>query len=69
MCIRDRSEAAEQLQKDKRKTITGDDVSKSMRALGFDLYLEYLDVFVERHRKVLTCHNTQDSIHSMLVGQ
>eukprot|EP00808_Paulinella_micropora_P021192 g60219.t1 len=45
------SEAADRLQKDKRKTVTGHDVVDSMRALGFDYYMEYLEQFLSRYRE------------------
>jgi len=45
------SEASDRLVEDKRKTITGDDVIDSMKALGFDIYMNFLNTFLERYRQ------------------
>mmetsp|Transcript_13573 Transcript_13573/g.18799 ORF Transcript_13573/g.18799 Transcript_13573/m.18799 type:complete len:133 (-) Transcript_13573:320-718(-) len=47
------SEASDRLAKDDRKTITGNDIIDSMRALGFNNYLAFLQVFLEKRRKEL----------------
>uniref|UniRef100_A0A6V3INM4 Transcription factor CBF/NF-Y/archaeal histone domain-containing protein n=1 Tax=Lotharella globosa TaxID=91324 RepID=A0A6V3INM4_9EUKA len=47
------SEASDRLAKDDRKTITGNDIIDSMRALGFNDYLAFLQVFLEKRRKAL----------------
>lgn len=46
------SEASDRLTEDKRRTITGDDVIDSMRALGFDAYTPCLEDFLGRYRGV-----------------
>ena len=45
------NEASERLVEDKRKTITGDDVIDSMRALGFDAYMAFLPQFLSYYRR------------------
>jgi len=47
------SEASDRLVEDKRKTITGDDVIDSMRALGFDAYMGFLQVFLQKYREAV----------------
>ncbi|GAB5362137.1 hypothetical protein AAMO2058_000772400 [Amorphochlora amoebiformis] len=47
------SEASDRLAKDDRKTITGNDIIDSMRALGFNDYLAFLQVFLEKRRRAL----------------
>ena len=47
------SEASERLAKDDRKTITGNDIIDSMRALRFHEYLAFLQVFLEKRRKAM----------------
>lgn len=44
------SEASDRLLEDKRKTITGDDIVDSMRALGFDSYMEFLTAYLKKYR-------------------
>lgn len=44
------SEASDRLLEDKRKTITGDDIVDSMRALGFDSYMEFLSAYLKKYR-------------------
>jgi len=44
------SEASDRLVEDKRKTITGDDVVDSMRALGFDTYMQFLTLYLHKYR-------------------
>jgi len=46
------SEAADRLAKEDRKTITENDLVDSMRALGFNEYLAFLQIFIEKRRKV-----------------
>jgi len=45
------SEASERLRLEKRKTINGPDLIFAMRALGFDDYIPYLELFLEKYRK------------------
>eukprot|EP00467_Chlorarachnion_reptans_P026312 CAMPEP_0114534134 /NCGR_PEP_ID=MMETSP0109-20121206/27669_1 /TAXON_ID=29199 /ORGANISM="Chlorarachnion reptans, Strain CCCM449" /LENGTH=91 /DNA_ID=CAMNT_0001717509 /DNA_START=321 /DNA_END=596 /DNA_ORIENTATION=+ len=45
------SEAADRLAKEDRKTITENDLVDSMRALGFNEYLAFLQIFIEKRRK------------------
>ncbi len=46
------NEASDRLKREKRKTVTGLDLIVSMRALGFDDYLPYLELFLDKYRKV-----------------
>jgi len=46
------SEAAEKCLNEKRKTINGEDILTSMRALGFDNYEGVLKVYLAKYREV-----------------
>ncbi|XP_068491068.1 nuclear transcription factor Y subunit B-1-like isoform X1 [Phaseolus vulgaris] len=46
------SEASEKCQKEKRKTINGDDLLWAMATLGFEDYIEPLKVYLARYREV-----------------
>ncbi|CAH9091675.1 unnamed protein product [Cuscuta europaea] len=46
------SEASDKCQKEKRKTINGDDLLWSMATLGFEDYIEPLKVYLTRYREV-----------------
>lgn len=45
------SEAAEKCLNEKRKTINGEDILTSMRALGFDNYEGVLKVYLAKYRE------------------
>ena len=44
--------ACEKCQKEKRKTINGDDLLWAMATLGFEDYIEPLKVYLARYREV-----------------
>ena len=44
--------ASEKCQKEKRKTINGDDLLQPMATLGFDDYIEPLKRYLSRYREV-----------------
>ncbi|XVE99389.1 hypothetical protein REPUB_Repub03eG0194000 [Reevesia pubescens] len=46
------SEASDKCQKEKRKTINGDDLLWAMATLGFEEYIEPLKVYLARYREV-----------------
>ncbi|VFQ94836.1 unnamed protein product [Cuscuta campestris] len=46
------SEASDKCQKEKRKTINGDDLLWSMATLGFEDYIEPLKVYLARYREM-----------------
>ncbi|XP_004495242.1 nuclear transcription factor Y subunit B-1-like [Cicer arietinum] len=46
------SEASEKCQKEKRKTINGDDLLWAMATLGFEDYIEPLKVYLARYREI-----------------
>ncbi|XP_061337527.1 nuclear transcription factor Y subunit B-1-like isoform X3 [Gastrolobium bilobum] len=46
------SEASEKCQKEKRKTINGDDLLWAMATLGFEDYIEPLKVYLARYREL-----------------
>eukprot|EP00256_Glycine_max_P059610 XP_014628201.1 nuclear transcription factor Y subunit B-1 isoform X2 [Glycine max] len=48
------SEASEKCQKEKRKTINGDDLLWAMATLGFEDYIEPLKVYLARYREAET---------------
>lgn len=43
------SEASDKCQREKRKTINGDDILWAMSTLGFDKYIEPLKVYLSRY--------------------
>lgn len=45
--------ASEKCQKEKRKTINGDDLLWAMATLGFEDYIEPLKVYLARYREVI----------------
>jgi len=47
------SEASDRLLIDKRKTITGDDLIEAMRSLGFENYVEFLQLYLKKYRQSL----------------
>ena len=46
--------ASDKCQKEKRKTINGDDLLWAMATLGFEDYIEPLKVYLARYREVIT---------------
>ncbi|XP_074576974.1 nuclear transcription factor Y subunit B-8-like [Curcuma longa] len=46
------SEASDRCQKEKRKTINGDDLLWAMATLGFEDYIEPLKVYLRKYREV-----------------
>ncbi|KAJ8759881.1 hypothetical protein K2173_009982 [Erythroxylum novogranatense] len=46
------SEASDKCQKEKRKTINGDDLLWAMATLGFEDYIEPLKVYLARYREL-----------------
>lgn len=46
--------ASEKCQKEKRKTINGDDLLWAMATLGFEDYIEPLKVYLARYREVIS---------------
>ncbi|EOA28069.1 hypothetical protein CARUB_v10024251mg [Capsella rubella] len=46
------SEASDKCQKEKRKTVNGDDLLWAMATLGFEDYLEPLKIYLARYREV-----------------
>lgn len=46
------SRASDKCQKEKRKTINGDDLLWAMATLGFEDYIEPLKVYLSRYREV-----------------
>uniref|UniRef100_A0ACD5T9L5 Uncharacterized protein n=1 Tax=Avena sativa TaxID=4498 RepID=A0ACD5T9L5_AVESA len=48
------SEASDKCQREKRKTINGDDLLWAMATLGFEEYIEPLKVYLQKFREVRT---------------
>lgn len=46
--------ASDKCQKEKRKTINGDDLLWAMATLGFEDYIEPLKVYLARYREVIS---------------
>jgi hypothetical protein len=58
-CLRPRSlsavcRASDKCQREKRKTINGDDLLWAMATLGFEDYIEPLKVYLQKYREVRT---------------
>ena len=49
------SEASDKCQREKRKTINGDDLLWAMSTLGFEEYVEPLKVYLHKYREVRPC--------------
>ncbi|XP_068644149.1 nuclear transcription factor Y subunit B-1-like [Aristolochia californica] len=65
------SEASEKCQREKRKTINGDDLLWAMATLGFEDYVEPLRIYLNKFREVCLIHllvNTRVNILSWNVG-
>jgi len=45
------SEASEKCHQERRKTINGEDIIFAMQTLGFDAYIEPLQVYLKRYRE------------------
>ena len=43
-------EAVERCKAEKRKTISGEDIIKSLNSLGFDMYAEILTVYLKKYK-------------------
>ncbi|KAF9674833.1 hypothetical protein SADUNF_Sadunf10G0168000 [Salix dunnii] len=61
------SEASDKCQKEKRKTINGDDLLWAMATLGFEEYIEPLKVYLARYREVLLESNHLTLLFSLLL--
>lgn len=53
------SEASDKCQREKRKTINGDDLLWAMSTLGFEEYVEPLKVYLHKYREVRPCLQTK----------
>lgn len=53
------SEASDKCQREKRKTINGDDLLWAMSTLGFEEYVEPLKVYLHKYREVRPCLQTE----------
>ncbi|BBG97863.1 nuclear factor Y, subunit B8 [Prunus dulcis] len=53
------SEASDKCQKEKRKTINGDDLLWAMATLGFEDYIEPLRIYLARYREILIMEEPQ----------
>ena len=49
------SRASDKCQREKRKTINGDDLLWAMATLGFEDYIDPLKVYLTRYREVIFC--------------
>jgi nuclear transcription Y subunit beta len=55
------SEASDKCQREKRKTINGDDLLWAMSTLGFEEYVEPLKVYLHKYREVRVSHRARAS--------
>mmetsp|Transcript_43586 Transcript_43586/g.42109 ORF Transcript_43586/g.42109 Transcript_43586/m.42109 type:complete len:137 (+) Transcript_43586:65-475(+) len=54
------SEACEKCTNDKRKTINGDDLIYGLNQLGFDRYLENLNLYYQKYKEVAKTQDKQN---------
>lgn len=57
------SEAADKCLNEKRKTINGEDILTSMRALGFDNYEGVLKIYLAKYREVSLASHLGRHLH------
>ena len=50
------SEASDKCLQEKRKTINGEDILWALSALGFDQYINPLNVYLEKYKEVCVCY-------------
>ncbi|KAF2294843.1 hypothetical protein GH714_021392 [Hevea brasiliensis] len=62
------SEASDKCQKEKRKTINGDDLLWAMATLGFEDYIEPLKVYLARYREIMLCNFWSDIVSKLWQG-
>lgn len=55
------SEASDKCQREKRKTINGDDILWAMSTLGFDKYIEPLKIYLARYRETVMQEKGEDT--------
>lgn len=55
------SEASDKCQREKRKTINGDDILWAMSTLGFDKYIEPLKHYLSRYRETVMHEKGEDT--------
>lgn len=55
------SEASDKCQREKRKTINGDDILWAMSTLGFDKYIEPLKHYLARYRETVMQEKGEDT--------
>jgi nuclear transcription Y subunit beta len=55
------SEASDKCQREKRKTINGDDILWAMSTLGFDKYIEPLKQYLARYRETVMQEKGDDA--------
>ncbi|XP_061976778.1 nuclear transcription factor Y subunit B-1-like [Populus nigra] len=61
------SEASDKCQKEKRKTINGDDLLWAMATLGFEEYIDPLKVYLARYREVVLESNLLTLLFSLVL--
>lgn len=54
--------ASDKCQREKRKTINGDDLLWAMATLGFEDYIEPLKLYLQKYREVISYINVYDMI-------
>ncbi|GJQ12766.1 hypothetical protein GpartN1_g6360.t1 [Galdieria partita] len=54
------SEASDKCQREKRKTINGDDILWAMNTLGFDNYVEPLKIYLARYREAMSAEKGEE---------
>ena len=59
-----RRRASDKCQREKRKTINGDDLLWAMSTLGFEEYVEPLKLYLSKYREVCGCCLTSQAQHA-----
>ena len=57
------SEACDRCSADKRKTISGEDIIESFKAMGLEQYVPYLTAYLEQFRKVSGARNRPAAVN------
>ena len=63
------SEASDKCQREKRKTINGDDLLWAMSTLGFEEYVEPLKVYLHKYREVGKSFVTHNKLFELELGE
>ena len=61
------SEACEKCMQERRKTINGEDLMHALQTLGFEKYLEGLNLYLKKYRELIKGDRDEDEIPASLI--